>query len=176
MIQQYGDCREFPGKPNPTLAQTAQCDLFELCHLALGQKVPALDGEDLDGRDLRLADGGGKVIVLCFWATWCPSCMSIVPQEKALVARMAGRPFAFVGVNGDEDRSKAKAAAQRLGMNWPSFWDRGPQGPISTAWNVQGWPMIYILDPKGIIRFKAMDDGANMDEAVEQLMKEISNK
>jgi peroxiredoxin len=176
VIQQYGDCREFPRKPNPTLAETAKRDLFELCHLALGQKAPDLEGVDLDGRRLRLADFGGKIVVLCFWATWCPSCMSMVPQERALVARMAGWPFAFVGVNGDEDRTKAKAAAQKLGMSWPSFWDRGPVGPISTDWNVQGWPMVYILDAKGNIRFKAMDDGANMDEAVEELIKENPDK
>ena len=170
VIEQYGDCREFPKRPDLTLAKGAERDLYELRHLAVGQAAPEIVAEDLDGRGVRLSDYRGKVVVICFWATWCPSCMDLIPLERALVSRMAGKKFAIVGINGDVDRVKASTAADKQGITWQSFWDRGPDGPISSSWNVLGWPTVYILDAKGVIRFKAMDDGANMDNAVSQLM------
>jgi hypothetical protein len=68
---------------------------------------------------------------------------------------MKGRPFVLLGVNGDEDRAKARAVAAKEGINWRSFWDGGPSGAIAQKWNVTRWPTIYVVDAGGTIR----DDG-----------------
>ena len=58
-------------------------------------------------------------------------------------------------------------------ITWPSWWDGGStDGPISTAWNVHGWPTIYVLDHKGVIRYKGVR-GEAMDKAVNTLLKEM---
>ncbi len=94
-------------------------------------------------------------MIITFWAAWCGPCMGLVPSEKELVERMKGRPFALLGVNGDEERAKAKAISEKEGINWRSFWDGGPSGPIATKWGIARWPTIYVVDAEGKIR----DDG-----------------
>lgn len=94
------------------------------------------------------------------------------PHERSLVARLADEPFALIGVNSDP-KDNVKAALERENITWRSFWDGGTTGgPIATAWNVSGWPTIYVLDHKGVIRFKGVR-GEKMDEAVDQLLEEM---
>jgi hypothetical protein len=61
-----------------------------------------------------------------------------------------------------------------MGVTWRSFWNgpRGTSGPISSKWGVRGWPTIYVLDHKGVIRFTGTR-GERMTAAVEQLLGEI---
>ena len=94
------------------------------------------------------------------------------PHERSLVKEYAGRPFALIGVNSDSDREDIQKVKQDKDLNWRSFWNGGStRGPISTAWNVQGWPTIYILDHEGKIRFKNKR-GDELDKAIAQLVKE----
>src|SRR3981081_1367828 len=89
------------------------------------EPAPDFELKSLDGRAVRLSDFHGKVVVLNFWATWCAPCMALVPQERSLVDRLKGRPFALVGVNGDADKDAAKRVIEKEGMTWRSFWDGG---------------------------------------------------
>ena len=59
-------------------------------------------------------------------------------------------------------------------ISWRSFWNgpNGPGGPISTKWNVRGWPTIYVLDNKGVIRYRGVR-GEAMDKAVDTLLAEM---
>ncbi len=94
------------------------------------------------------------------------------PHERSLVARMKDKPFTILGVNSDS-AAKYRSAIERNNITWPSFWDGGTTGgPIASDWAVSGWPTIYILDAKGVIRYKNAR-GKAMDEAVDALMKEI---
>lgn len=99
------------------------------------------------------------------------------PHERSLVKRLADEPFALIGVNSDRDREKIKQICIDKNLTWRSFWN-GPQGtggPISRAWNVTGWPTIYVLDHKGVIRFKNTR-GEAMDKAVDQLLAEMKEQ
>lgn len=175
VISDYGDCpsRRKAGarRALPTLGEEASNELFEMRDLAIGRPAPDIVGEDLDGKPLKLSDFRGKVVVLTGWATWCGPCMGMVPHERELVARMKGRPFALVGINGDEDREAAKAATGENRMTWPSFWNGGPNGPITDRWNVKSWPTVYVLDHRGVIRFKQVRE-KSLDEAVDALVRE----
>lgn len=155
------------------LAEVARPWVFELTNLAIGKPLPDISGKDLAGEPLALSDYRGKVIVLAFWASWCPPCMAMVPHEKELVARFAKKPFAFIGVNGDNTLAEAQRAVKEKEMTWPSFQNDGSgQDLISNQWNVRHWPTIYVADSKGIIRFKDIR-GKELDQAVDQLLKEI---
>jgi len=62
---------------------------------------------------------------------------------------------------------------KRENITWRSWWDGGnTRGPIAKAWNIKGWPTIYVLDHKGVIRYREVR-GKSMDEAVDALLKEI---
>jgi hypothetical protein len=99
------------------------------------------------------------------------------PHERSLVKRLAGKPFALIGVNSDPDKAQLKKRMAEEKITWRSFWNgpKGTDGPISRAWNVRGWPTIYVLDHQGVIRFKGVR-GAQMDRAVDLLLKELSEK
>lgn len=96
------------------------------------------------------------VVLLVFWASWCGPCVGDIPHEKELVERFAGRPFAIVGVNADESRETATQAMREHATPWRSFWngEGGSKGSISAAWNVRGWPTVYVIDHFGVIRHK----------------------
>src|SRR5262245_65264463 len=97
----------------------------------------------------------------------------MIPHERSLVKRMKDKPFALVGVNSDRDREAIKQTIEKESITWPSFWNGGgTEGPISTRWNVQGWPTIYVLDHKGVIRFRDKREKA-LDKAVDQLLGEM---
>ena len=158
-----------------TLGFLAEAALFEIRNLAVGKVAPEVTGDDLDGAPLRLSDYRGEVVVLNFWASWCGPCMAMVPQERSLVKRMAGKPFVLLGFNGDDDRATARGVAQREGMTWRSWWDRGRHGTIIRRWNVVGWPTTYVLDAHGVIRYKNVR-GDELDKAVDALTREIDEK
>tara|TARA_B110000495_G_scaffold170397_1_gene158156 strand:+ start:289 stop:555 length:267 start_codon:yes stop_codon:yes gene_type:complete len=85
---------------------------------------------------------------------------------------MKAKPFTILGVNSDP-AVRYKKAIKENNITWPSFWDGGKTGgPIATEWAVRGWPTIYILDAKGVIRYKNAR-GKAMDEAVDALLKEM---
>ena len=99
--------------------------------------------------------------------------MAMYPHERSLVKRLANEPFALLGVNSDSDREALKGVLEAENITWRSFWDGGnTSGPIATRWNVSGWPTIYVLDHKGVIRYKGVR-GKNMDEAVDTLLAEL---
>jgi Thioredoxin-like len=100
------------------------------------------------------------------------------PHERSLVKRMAEekKPFALVGVNSDPDKDKLKEQNEKEQITWRSFWcgKDGTNGPIPNKWNVKGWPTLYLLDHKGVIRHKFLGNPGDkkLDELIEELVKE----
>jgi peroxiredoxin len=163
VINEFGQVKQrgFP------LAELAKPELSELRRLTIGKRAPEVEGTDLDGRPMKLSDYRGKVVVLTFW--WSDS-FSTFPEHRKLVERMAGKPVAFIGVYGDDDLAAGKADVEKYGMTWPSFWDKHG-GRIAKDWNVRGWPSIWVIDPKGVIRYREVR-GSDLSEAVDKLLRE----
>jgi hypothetical protein len=80
--------------------------------------------------------------------------MADMPHERSLVKRLEGKPFALLGVNSDMDREAFKKRVAKEGITWRSWWDGSTTGPIASKWNVDLWPTLYLLDAKGVIRYK----------------------
>ena len=181
------------GYSSGTMADSVRRLSFAVRDLAVGQVAPDLSGPDLDEQPLKLSDSRGKVTLVVFWATWCGPCMNMVPHERKLLEAYAGRPFAIVGVNGDNIPAKGskitdnngkdinagpavREAMAKLKMTWPSF-HPGYQ-EIAEQWGVRNWPTIYLLDHDGVIRHKWKGDpGAKeLDAAVEKLVRVAEGK
>jgi hypothetical protein len=98
------------------------------------------------------------------------------PHERSLVKKMADKPFALVGVNSDRDLEALKPVLEEEKITWRSFWNGkdGTGGPISTEWNVHGWPTLFVIDHKGVIRHKYLGSPGDekLDEAIEKLVAE----
>ena len=101
----------------------------------------------------------------------------MVPHERSLVKQLADKPFALIGVNSDEDIEVARKSVEDLNINWRSFWngEKGTMGPIATKWDIYSWPTTYLIDAKGIIRYKNIR-GEELDEAIEELMAEAGHE
>jgi hypothetical protein len=95
------------------------------------------------------------------------------PHERSLVKRLENKPFALVGVNSDASKEELKRIMEKEKITWRSFFDGGSTGgPIATRWNIQGWPTLYLLDAKGVIRYQDLR-GRDLDAAVDHLLKEV---
>jgi thiol-disulfide isomerase/thioredoxin len=185
VIANYADCRDLRphvNKERPLLKEEAEEELFELFHLSIGSVAPEIEAEGVDGKRFKLSDSRGKITVLNFWASWCGPCMQLVPAERALAERLKDQPFTFIGVNGDAILPDAKRAIAHEQMTWPSFWNGkgGPEGPISSAWNVHGWPTVYVIDANGILRLKFEGYGPQtsnqLNGSVDILMKDLASR
>ena len=93
--------------------------------------------------------------------------------------RLAGKPFALLGINSDADREATKQANKKQQITWRSWWDDGSKfGPIQTKWQVEQRPIVYILDAKGVIRYKSTPnvDGEDLAAVVDSLLEELAAK
>lgn len=111
------------------------------------------DGNDSNGRPVRLSDHRGKVVLLSFWMTNCPPCRAFFPHEKQLVSRHRNDPFVLIGVNGDPTPELLKRTETQAGLTWVSIWD-GPGGPLCRQWNVELFPSFVLLDATGKVRWR----------------------
>jgi peroxiredoxin len=158
------------GKPRPE--PVVEVTLGNVPELEVGKPAPPIEGKDLDGKPMKLSDYRGKVVVLVFWGSWCIPCLAEVPRERELAETMKGRPFALLGVDSDEDPMVARAAAEKTGMTWPSWYDgrRQDYRTIALLYQIHAYPSTFTLDAKGIIRDKRT--GGPSAEVVEALVKE----
>ena len=94
----------------------------------------------------------------------------MIPHERSLVKRLKNKPFALLGINSDT-AERYRAAVKEGGITWPNWFDGGTSGgPIANLWHVQGWPTVYVLDAKGVIRYKG--NFVDLDEAADKLLEE----
>jgi AhpC/TSA family len=100
--------------------------------------------------------------------------MAMVPHERSLVQRLQSKPFALIGVNLDKTSDELKKVQKEKQITWRSFFD-GQSGPIARAWGVDGIPEIYVIDAKGVIRYRGVR-GEEMDKAVDQLLREMEER
>jgi peroxiredoxin len=159
-----------------TLGSIAKANLYELEHLGIGMTAPAIIGQDIYGKPMKLSDFRGKIVVLDFWGNWQPACRTMYSYHRSLVEEMKAKPFALVGVNSDADRKSIQQVCKDQSISWPSFWDSGSTtGPIASKWNVRSLPTEYILDEHGVIRFKHTR-GIRIKFAVRELLEKMEEK
>lgn len=138
----------------------------------IGQPAPEIVGTDLENKPMKLSDYRGKVVVLDFWASWCPPCRAMFPHNRHMIKQYQDKPFAFLGVNCDEVREEALAFKKEANVNWRSFFEGDHAiSPVVRKWGIIGFPTVFVIDARGVIRYKDVH-GEELDRAVEKLIKE----
>jgi thiol-disulfide isomerase/thioredoxin len=121
-----------------------------------GGSPPPLALRDLKGKEHRLADYRGKVVVLNFWATWCDPCRKEMPSMQRLQDRLSGRPFAILAVDYGEGPPRVNQFLKEVPVRFTLLLDRDTTA--ATAWNVRMLPTTLVLDSEHRIRYSAVGD------------------
>ena len=127
-------------------------------------KVKMFDGNTIDIKELR-----GKVVLLNFWATWCPPCrLELSHVQKEIIDRFKDQDFVFLPISRQDSYDKIKAFREQTGYTFPMGMD--PEREIYALFATATIPRNYIIDKKGKIVF--METGFS-EEAFKHLIGEI---
>lgn len=135
---------------------------------------PSLEARDIDGTVRTLEDYRGKVVLLNFWASWCPPCRHEMPSMERLRVKMYGRPLEIVALASADPLKEVQAFLATMPLGFPILLD--PDGANTRRWKVYALPTTFLLDAEGRIRY-ALRGGVEWDEgdalaAVELLVVE----
>jgi len=118
-----------------------------------GESAPDFTLTGLSGEKVRLSDFRGKVILLNFWASWCPPCREEIPALVSLEKAMAGKDFRMLAVAIDKGgRDAIVEFFRRQGVTLPVLLDS--DGSVGKTYGITGVPETFVIDKKGTIRKK----------------------
>jgi cytochrome c biogenesis protein CcmG, thiol:disulfide interchange protein DsbE len=117
----------------------------------VGEAAPDFSLPD-GSKTIALHDFKGDVVVLNFWATWCPPCVEEVPSLVAMQKQLAPRGVKVFGISIDVDQSAYEKFLKDYQIDFLTV--RDPQKRTSTLYGTFGWPETYIIDRKGVVRRK----------------------
>ena len=111
------------------------------------QAAPNFKLSDLDGKDFALQDYKGKVVLLDFWATWCPPCVMSSPEVEKLNKDYDGKDFAVLSLSLDQSEDPVRSFIKRRGLTnrVAMVKDSG----VDTLYDVQGIPSFFLIDKQG---------------------------
>jgi peroxiredoxin len=141
----------------------------------LGQPAPAIDGTGVDGERIRLEDYRGKVVLIYFWATWCPPCALEMVRLSALAERYRDKGFVILGVNLDAEHEGAggpqpvRTAVRRFLIDhqvaFPNVLNGTGERDIARAYGVTNIPVNFLIGRDGkIVHFEL--DAASLQGVV----------
>lgn len=127
-----------------------------------------------EGEYISLDDLKGKVVLLDFWATWCPPCVVSLPALRNLNKKFTkSEKFVLLGISSDNDEDKWSNFIVKQEMVWPQFLDR--QRAVQRAFRVNAFPTYIVLDHEGVIRFRtsgaSFESEAELSHAIEKQIK-----
>jgi peroxiredoxin len=121
----------------------------------LGDTAPDFLLEDTKGNLVALADLRGKVVLVNFWATWCPPCRAEMPSMEKLFAEMSGEDFIMLAINVEENgRSSVPAFLDKTPHSFPILYD--DQGIVQKLYGVYKFPESFVIRKDGIIDDKVI--------------------
>ena len=136
-----------------------------------GGATPPLALPDLDGRQHRLQDYRGKVVLVNFWATWCEPCREEMPSINRLRASLAGQPFAVLAVNLAEPESRIRRFMEQVPLDFAVLLDRDTR--VAKTWQARILPASFVVGPDGRIRYAALGEIDWMRERVRNAIQEM---
>lgn len=136
--------------------------LFIICSLLAGSitfsfaadvkgKAPNFTLKSMSGKNLKLSEFRGQVVMINFWASWCAPCRQEMPLLEDLYKKYKGLGFALLGVNVEEDSSKASTLLRSIRVSFPILFDN--KNKVSKLYKVSAMPTTVIVDRGGNMRY-----------------------
>jgi DsbE subfamily thiol:disulfide oxidoreductase len=140
----------------------------------LGKQAPDFTLANLSGQSVRLMDLRGKVVLLNFWASWCPPCREEVPSLVKLNKAMSGKDFRMLAVSIEQGGVEAvEKYFRNAGIRLPALVDA--DGKVGKTFGITGVPETFIIDKQGVIRKKVVGPIDWDDPSVIQYLQELAN-
>ncbi len=140
----------------------------------VGDDVPEFVVEMFDGQKINIKDLKGKIVLINFWATWCPPCQEELKRvQKEILDRFKGKDFVFLAISREESKEQVKKFRERNGYTFPMGLD--PERKIYSKFATATIPRNFIIDKKGkIVEIEVgytKEAFAKMIEKLEKLLK-----
>ena len=139
-----------------------------------GKPAPDFTLQDLNGEQVRLSDFKGKIVILNFWATWCPPCIREIPDFIELYEQYNDKGLEILGISLDQAGiSVVKSFAQKNKINYPVMMN---EGRIDQAYGgITSIPTTFIIDPAGNIRktYTGLREKAVFEADIKELLPEV---
>jgi peroxiredoxin len=127
---------------------------------------------DVEGKPVKLSDFKGKVVILDFWATWCPPCRTEIPSFVALQKKYVDKGFTVIGVSLDEQGpSVVKSFMHRFGMNYPVV--MGDKKIVVDYGGLEAIPTTFVIDRQGnvVTAYQGAMDQATFESVIGPLLE-----
>ncbi len=112
---------------------------------------PLLTATDLNGSKRKLTEYKGRVVLINFWASWCPPCRKEMPSIQRLMQKMSGKSFVILAVDAGESRDEAEPLLKELRPEFTILSD--PESAVSMRWKVFAMPTSFLVDKQGRVRY-----------------------
>ena len=154
-------------------AQDDQALSYQFTPLEAPQVAPDFVLPDMDGEPHALQDYRGKVVLVNFWATWCPPCRREMPALERLYQQLGGQGLVVLAVNQWEDPDHVFAYTGELNVfpTFPILFD--PDSSVSEDFGVKGLPTSFLLDQDGRVRYRAIGGRAFDHPEVERTIRAL---
>ena len=132
--------------------------------------APEFSLTDIQGQKIALADYRGKVVLLDFWATWCPPCLEEIPHFIAMQQKYASQGLQVIGISMDDDAKPVQAFYEQHKMNYPVA--IGDAKLAQRYGGVLGLPITFVIDRQGRIvkKFVGATDTALIEQEIKRLL------
>lgn len=133
---------------------------------------------DLKDQRHTLPDYSGKVVLINFWASWCPPCIYEMPELTRLKKQLADQPFEILALNVGEKKYRVRKFAKLINFNLPVLLDTSKD--TFDAWDIKTLPTSFLIDAEGNIRYRVRGnpgwDEKDTISVIEQLISEYATK
>lgn len=126
--------------------------------LARAPMVPPFTVTTVGGQPFSMDDLQGKVVLLDFWAMWCPPCHAALPHLREIAKKFQGQPLVILSVSLDGDEKQWRAFIARNGMTWPQYREAGVNGVMARMFGVHAIPRTFLIDADGVLRDEHLGD------------------
>lgn len=130
----------------------------------------------ISGKQMTMKDFKGKIVVIDFWATWCPPCVANMPHLKEIYAQYKDKGVEFIGISLDEPEKdgglkELKTFVEQNKITWPQYYQGGgKESAFSMGWNIISIPHMFVIDPDGNLH------SANAEMQLETMIPEMIAK